>query len=49
MNINMKRIAILITLGCLLAVLSGCCTTEERIANVGESIHNIALDGDGVN
>lgn len=35
---------------CALAfILAGCCTTEERLANLGESIHNIALDGDGVN
>lgn len=29
--------------------LTGCCTTEEHLTNFGESVHNIALDGDGVN
>lgn len=37
-------------------ILTGCgsttgvfARTEERVANLGESITNIALDGDGVN
>lgn len=45
----MKTIAFLIALGCLVGMLSGCCTTEERLTNLGESVHNIALDGDGIN
>ncbi len=45
----MRTIVYIIACGCVLAMLSGCCTTEERLANLGESVHNIALDGDGVN
>jgi hypothetical protein len=45
----MRTIAYIIAFGCILAILSGCCTTEEHLANFGESVHNIALDGDGVN
>lgn len=43
------KLAYLIVLGLLALVLSGCCTTEERVNNFAESVHNIALDGDGVN
>lgn len=43
------RIIYLILFGFIILGLAGCHTTEERLTNLGESIHNIALDGDGVN
>jgi len=44
-----KRLILVLLFMSLLCVLSGCCTTQERLSNLGESVHNIALDGDGVN
>lgn len=43
------RIVYIILLGFFILGIVGCHTTEERLTNVGESIHNIVLDGDGVN
>lgn len=43
------KIICAIILGIVATGLVGCHTTRERLANLGESIHNIALDGDGVN
>lgn len=43
------KIVCFVFLGWLVFFMAGCHTTEERLTNMGESIHNIALDGDGVN
>lgn len=43
------KIICAIILSLLATGLIGCHTTEERLTNAGESIHNIVLDGDGVN
>lgn len=54
MNLKIWSLVIIVALSGVL--LAGCCSpsgifarTEERMVNLGESVKNVALDGDGVN
>lgn len=54
MNLRICALVIVVILSCV--SLAGCCSpsgafarSEERAENLGDSIQNIFLDGDGVN
>ena len=53
---NLKVLSLIIVVVFSGMLLAGCCSpggcfarSEERVVNLGESVKNIALDGDGIN